>query len=245
MLALPPPHGRNAWHSSTRSSPANRSCCKPTPLPSKRVGASARPPKTSRSPTKSSQPLFAPAPTATSPETWPWPTGCSRLPAIRVAAVPWLLPDHASLRHPARTEQAQEVRCSHLPGRRRDCRHRRCPGRVLRGHLGVTATSGPGLALKSETIGLAVSLELPLLICDIQRGGPSTGLPTKTEQSDLLQAMFGRNGEAPVPIVAPRSPSDCFTGGGRSSSDRHQVPNAGHLAVRRLPRQRLRALDVA
>ncbi|MGI8665923.1 MAG: 2-oxoacid:acceptor oxidoreductase subunit alpha, partial [Jatrophihabitans sp.] len=64
--------------------------------------------------------------------------------------------------------------------------------------------------LKGEAIGLAVSLELPLVICDIQRGGPSTGLPTKTEQSDLLQAMYGRNGEAPVPIVAPRSPGDCF-----------------------------------
>jgi 2-oxoglutarate ferredoxin oxidoreductase subunit alpha len=83
-------------------------------------------------------------------------------------------------------------------------------GAAFGGHLGVTTTSGPGLALKSETIGLAVSLELPLVICDIQRGGPSTGLPTKTEQSDLLQAMFGRNGEAPVPLVAPRSPSDCF-----------------------------------
>jgi 2-oxoglutarate ferredoxin oxidoreductase subunit alpha len=74
----------------------------------------------------------------------------------------------------------------------------------------VTTSSGPGVALKGEAIGLAVSLELPLIICDIQRGGPSTGLPTKTEQSDLLQAMFGRNGEAPVPIVAPRSPGDCF-----------------------------------
>ncbi len=74
----------------------------------------------------------------------------------------------------------------------------------------MTTTSGPGVALKSEAIGLAVSLELPLLIVDIQRGGPSTGLPTKTEQADLLQAMFGRNGEAPVPIVAPRTPADCF-----------------------------------
>ena len=83
-------------------------------------------------------------------------------------------------------------------------------GASFGGALGVTTTSGPGVALKSETIGLAVMLELPLLICDIQRGGPSTGLPTKTEQSDLLQAMFGRNGEAPVPIIAPRSPSDCF-----------------------------------
>ncbi|MBB5806273.1 2-oxoglutarate ferredoxin oxidoreductase subunit alpha [Saccharothrix ecbatanensis] len=78
------------------------------------------------------------------------------------------------------------------------------------GALGITSTSGPGLALKSETIGLAVMTELPLIIIDVQRGGPSTGLPTKTEQADLLQAMFGRNGESPVPVVAPRSPSDCF-----------------------------------
>ncbi|MCX5198447.1 2-oxoacid:acceptor oxidoreductase subunit alpha [Streptomyces sp. NBC_00249] len=83
-------------------------------------------------------------------------------------------------------------------------------GAAFGGALGVTTTSGPGVALKSETIGLAVSLELPLLIVDIQRGGPSTGLPTKTEQADLLQAMYGRNGEAPVPIVAPRTAADCF-----------------------------------
>jgi 2-oxoglutarate ferredoxin oxidoreductase subunit alpha len=83
-------------------------------------------------------------------------------------------------------------------------------GAAFGGSLAVTTSSGPGIALKGETIGLAVSLELPLVICDIQRGGPSTGLPTKTEQSDLLQAMFGRNGEAPVPIVAPQSPGDCF-----------------------------------
>jgi 2-oxoglutarate ferredoxin oxidoreductase subunit alpha len=83
-------------------------------------------------------------------------------------------------------------------------------GASFGGALGVTTSSGPGIALKSETIGLAVSLELPLVICDIQRGGPSTGLPTKTEQSDLLQALFGRNGEAPVPVVAAKSPSDCF-----------------------------------
>jgi 2-oxoglutarate/2-oxoacid ferredoxin oxidoreductase subunit alpha len=83
-------------------------------------------------------------------------------------------------------------------------------GAAFGGSLGVTTTSGPGIALKSETIGLAVSLELPLIVCDIQRGGPSTGLPTKTEQADLLQAMFGRNSEAPVPIVAPCSPGDCF-----------------------------------
>ena len=83
-------------------------------------------------------------------------------------------------------------------------------GAAYGGALGVTTTSGPGLALKSETIGLAVALELPLLVVDVQRGGPSTGLPTKTEQADLLQALYGRNGESPVAVVAPKSPSDCF-----------------------------------
>ncbi|HET7432619.1 MAG TPA: 2-oxoacid:acceptor oxidoreductase subunit alpha [Nocardioides sp.] len=83
-------------------------------------------------------------------------------------------------------------------------------GAAFSGSLGITTTSGPGIALKSESIGLAVMTELPLVVVDVQRGGPSTGLPTKTEQADLLQAMFGRNGEAPVPIVAPRSPGDCF-----------------------------------
>jgi 2-oxoglutarate/2-oxoacid ferredoxin oxidoreductase subunit alpha len=78
------------------------------------------------------------------------------------------------------------------------------------GSLGVTTTSGPGMALKSEAMGLAMMLEIPLVICDIQRGGPSTGLPTKTEQSDLLQAYYGRNGESPIPIVAASTPSDCF-----------------------------------
>ncbi len=83
-------------------------------------------------------------------------------------------------------------------------------GASFGGALGVTTTSGPGLALKAETIGLGVMMELPLLVVDVQRGGPSTGLPTKTEQADLLQAMFGRNGESPVPVVAPQSPADCF-----------------------------------
>ncbi|OBA30635.1 2-oxoglutarate ferredoxin oxidoreductase subunit alpha [Rhodococcus sp. 852002-51564_SCH6189132-a] len=78
------------------------------------------------------------------------------------------------------------------------------------GALGVTSTSGPGIALQSEAIGLAVMTELPLIVVDVQRGGPSTGLPTKTEQADLMQAMFGRNGESPVAIVAPQSPADCF-----------------------------------
>ena len=76
--------------------------------------------------------------------------------------------------------------------------------------MAVTSSSGPGIALKGEAMGLAMILELPMLIINIQRGGPSTGLPTKTEQSDLLQAMFGRNGESPLPIIAARSPGDCF-----------------------------------
>lgn len=83
-------------------------------------------------------------------------------------------------------------------------------GASYAGNIGVTATSGPGIALKGEAIGLAVATELPLVIVNIQRGGPSTGLPTKTEQADLLQAMYGRNGEAPVAVIAAQSPGDCF-----------------------------------
>ncbi len=95
-------------------------------------------------------------------------------------------------------------------------------GASFGGALGVTTTSGPGLDLKAETIGLAVSLELPLVIVDVQRGGPSTGLPTKTEQSDLLHAMYGRHGESPVPVIAARTPSHCF----------HAAIEATRLAVK-------------
>jgi len=83
-------------------------------------------------------------------------------------------------------------------------------GAAYAGALAITTTSGPGMALKTEALGLAVAVEIPLVICDIQRGGPSTGLPTKTEQADLLQALFGRNSEAPIPVIAPATPSDCF-----------------------------------
>ena len=86
-------------------------------------------------------------------------------------------------------------------------------GAAFAGHLAITTTSGPGLDLKSEAIGLGISLELPMVIVDVQRGGPSTGLPTKTEQSDLLHAMYGRHGEAPLPIVAAYSPTSCFWAG--------------------------------
>jgi len=83
-------------------------------------------------------------------------------------------------------------------------------GAAYSGALAITATSGPGMALKTEALGLAVMTELPIVVCNIQRGGPSTGLPTKTEQADLLQAMFGRNSEAPIPVLAPSTPGDCF-----------------------------------
>ena len=83
-------------------------------------------------------------------------------------------------------------------------------GAAFGGQLALTTTSGPGVALKGEAMGLALSLELPLVIIDIQRGGPSTGLPTKTEASDLMMAMYGRHGESPIPIVAPYSPGNCF-----------------------------------
>jgi 2-oxoglutarate ferredoxin oxidoreductase subunit alpha len=83
-------------------------------------------------------------------------------------------------------------------------------GAAYAGALAITTTSGPGMALKTEALGLAVAVELPLIVCDIQRGGPSTGLPTKTEQADLLQALFGRNSEAPIPVIAASTPGDCF-----------------------------------
>ncbi|HTU36223.1 MAG TPA: 2-oxoacid:acceptor oxidoreductase subunit alpha [Candidatus Acidoferrum sp.] len=83
-------------------------------------------------------------------------------------------------------------------------------GAAYAGALGITTTSGPGMALKGEALGLATMIELPIVVCDIQRGGPSTGLPTKTEQADLLQALFGRNSEAPIPVIAPSTPGDCF-----------------------------------
>ena len=83
-------------------------------------------------------------------------------------------------------------------------------GAAFGGALGVTATSGPGMDLKAETVGLAVMLELPMLIIDVQRAGPSTGMPTKTEQSDLLMALYGRHGESPLPIVCATTPAQCF-----------------------------------
>src|SRR3989440_7063179 len=95
-------------------------------------------------------------------------------------------------------------------------------GAAFGGHLGVTATSGPGMDLKAETIGLAATLELPMVIFDVQRAGPSTGMPTKTEASDLLMALYGRHGESPLPVVAPATPAGCF----------HAAIEAVRIAVR-------------
>lgn len=109
-------------------------------------------------------------------------------------------------------------------------------GAAFGGSLGVTSSSGPGVALKAEAVGLAVMLELPLVILNIQRAGPSTGMPTKTEQSDLLQAMYGRNGESPVVIIAPATPGDCFDAAFEASriAIEHMVPvyflSDGYLA---------------
>ena len=115
-------------------------------------------------------------------------------------------------------------------------------GAAFGGRLGVTATSGPGMDLKAETIGLAVALELPMIVIDVQRAGPSTGMPTKTEQSDLLMALYGRHGESPLPVIAPSTPAGCFEVGVRGGADRGPLPDAGDPPVRHLPRVLLGAV---
>ena len=133
--------------------------------------------------------------------------------AGQLAKLPIFLGATRSRRRPTSSTSCRSTRtsaCARCRPRTRSPAVGAALGAAFAGHLGVTTTSGPGVALKAETIGLAVSLELPLLIIDIQRGGPSTGLPTKTEQADLLLAMYGRHGEAPLPIVAAYSPSHCF-----------------------------------
>ena len=132
---------------------------------------------------------------------------------------------------------------THVPGRGRDRRRRRGARRGVRRrarrHHDLRARASRSRPRRSAW---RVSLELPLVVVDVQRGGPSTGLPTKTEQADLLQAMFGRNGESPVPIVAPRSPADCFDTALEAVRIATTYRTPVHPAVRRLPRQRLRAV---
>ena len=155
-----------------------------------------------------------------------------RVAAERAAAVPGQLPDHARVRHPARAVDVQGLRRDDVPGRGRDrgrdVGHRRG---LRRGAGRSPPRPGPGMALKIEAIGLAIAVELPLVICDIQRGGPSTGLPTKTEQADLLQAMFGRNSEAPVPVLARVHARRLLLGRAGGEPHRAQVHGAGDRAV--------------
>ena len=105
---------------------------------------------------------------------------------------------------------AQELRRAHVPGEDEIAAVGAALGASFGGSLGVSTSSGPGIVLKQETIGLGITLELPLVIVDVQRAGPSTGMPTKPEQADLLGVMFGRNSESPVPVIAAATPSDCF-----------------------------------
>ena len=116
-------------------------------------------------------------------------------------------------------------------------------GAAFAGQLAVTGTSGPGMDLKAETLGLAVIMELPMIVVDVQRAGPSTGMPTKTEQADLLLAMFGRHGESPMPIVAASSPSDCFDTAIEAARIAVALPHAGDPALRHVPVELVGALE--
>ena len=118
-------------------------------------------------------------------------------------------------------------------------------GAAFSGRLGVTATSGPGMDLKAETISLAVAMELPMVIVDVQRAGPSTGMPTKTEQGDLLLALYGRHGESPLPVVAAATPGRLLRHRARGGADRRDVPHAGGAAGGHLPVELLRAVAAA
>ena len=115
-------------------------------------------------------------------------------------------------------------------------------GAAFGGSLGVTTSAGPGIVLKQETIGLGIMLELPLLILDIQRAGPSTGMPTKPEQADLLMVLFGRNSESPVPVIAASTPSQCFHAAIEAARIALKYRTPVYLLSRRLPRERLRAV---
>ena len=115
-------------------------------------------------------------------------------------------------------------------------------GAAFGGGLGVTGTSGPGMDLKSETVGLAVTLELPMVIVDVQRAGPSTGMPTKNEAADLLMAMYGRHGESPIPIVAAYTPAQCFDTAIEAARIAVTLPHPGDPAHRHVPRELVRAV---
>ena len=146
----------------------------------------------------------------------------------------------------SRSSPATRTSASARSRRRTRSRPRaRRSARAFGGALGITTSAGPGIVLKAETVGLAIMLELPLVICDIQRAGPSTGMPTKPEQADLLMVLFGRNGESPVPVVAAALAGGLLRRRDRGVPDRAQVPHAGLPPLRRVPRERLRAVAPA
>ena len=167
------------------------------------------------------------------------------LPPGRPAAVPRQLPDHPASDILHELSRRKEFGVRTFQAEDEIAGIGAALGAAFGGSLGVTTTSGPGLDLKSETIGLAINLELPLVIVDVQRGGPSTGLPTKTEQADLLHAMYGRHGEAPLPIIAPQNAERLLRRRHRGGAPGRQVPHAGDRALRRLPGQRGRAVAAA
>ncbi len=211
LVALPPPHRGHAHLPDRASSPPSPTSATRTSPPSRPATPSARPPRSSPSATR-----WRPAPMP--PGRYRQINGNTALAlglvtAARKADLPLFLGAypitpasdvlHELSKHKrfgVTTFQAEDE----IAG------VGAALGASFAGHLGVTTSSGPGIALKAETIGLAVMTELPLVVIDVQRAGPSTGMPTKTEQSDLLQVMYGRNGEAPVPVLAAQSPSDCF-----------------------------------
>ena len=187
-------------------------CSTPTPGPSRPATTSARRPSSSSRTTRSARPPSSPASTPTSPATPPWPGGSSPPPTRPICPLflgSYPITPASDILHELSKHKQFGVRTFQAEDEIAGVGA--AIGAAFGGSLGVTTTSGPGhrpqVGVRS---GMAVSLELPLLVIDIQRGGPSTGLPTKTEQSDLLHAMYGRHGEAPVPIVAAMTPSHCF-----------------------------------
>ena len=243
--STPGPSTRPSSGSPSASAPSPR-WPRPTPGPSGPATTSARRPSSSSPTTRSARPPSSRASTSRSRATRPWPGASS--PPSRLAGLPLFLGSYP-------ITPASDI--LHELSRRKEFGVRTFQaedeiagigaalGASFGGALGVTTTSGPGLDLKSETIGLAINLELPLVIVDVQRGGPSTGLPTKTEQADLLHAMYGRHGEAPLPIVAPADAERLLRRRHRGRPPGRQVPHAGHRALRRLPGQRGRAVAAA
>ena len=196
---------------SRTNSKASRSSSPPIASPCRPATATAKPPKRFRSVMKFHLPNFRRVLIATSVATPPsrWVSSLRPTkPASRFSSGPYPITPASDILH--ELSQYKDFGVITFQAEDEIAAITSAIGAAYTGALGITTTSGPGMALKTKALGLAVAVELPLVICDIQRGGPSTGLPTKTEQADLLQALFGRNSEAPIPVVAPSSPGDCF-----------------------------------